>query len=59
MDGKLWTQFMTVASLHQSSKKSTLGWQKENGSKGIIIITSHSTTNNIHMGSHFQVMCDM
>ena len=38
---------MTVVSLHQSHEKSTLGWQKENGSKGIITIESHSITNDI------------
>ena len=54
---KLRMQFMTVVSLHQSHKKSSLGWQKENGSKGIITITSHSITNDIHMRRHFQVMC--
>ena len=42
---KLWAQFMIVMPLHQSHTKSTLGWQKENGRKGI----SHSTTNSIHM----------
>ena len=29
VNAKLWMQFMTVVSLHQSHKKSTLGWQKE------------------------------
>ena len=38
-------------------QKSTLGWQKKNGSKGIITIRSHSITNNIHMRRHPQVMC--
>ena len=32
------TQIMTVVSLHQSREKSTLGWKKENGRKGVIII---------------------
>ena len=40
---------MTVVSLHHSQKKSTLGWQKENSSEGIITISSHSITNDIHM----------
>ena len=34
-----------------------LGWQKENGRKYIITIKNHSTTNDIHMRRHFQVMC--
>ena len=37
---RLWAQFMTVVSLHQSHEKSTLGWQRENGSKGIITLKS-------------------
>ena len=57
VNAKLRMQFMTAVSLHQSHKKSTLGWQKENGSKGIITIKSHSITNDIHMRRHFQVMC--
>ena len=57
VNAKLWTQFMTVVSLHQSHKKSTLGWQKENGSKVIRTLKSHSITNDIHMRQHFQVMC--
>ena len=59
MDSKcqIWTQFMTVMSLHQSHEKSTLGWQKENGSKGILIIKSYLITNDIHIRRHFQVMC--
>ena len=48
-NAKIWMQFMTVASLHQRHEKSTLGWQKENGSKGIITIKSNSIKNNIHM----------
>ena len=32
------TQIMTVVSLHQSREKSTLGWKKEDGRKGVIII---------------------
>ena len=52
---KLWMQFVTVVSLHQSCKKSTLGWQKENGRKGVIIIKSHPIKNNINMTPHF--MC--
>ena len=47
---------MTVVSLHESRKKSTLGWQTENGSKGVITIKSHSITNDIHMKRHFEVM---
>ena len=35
---KLWTQFMTFVSVHQSHKKSTLSWERENGSEGIITI---------------------
>ena len=57
VDAKLWTQFRTVVSLHQSLKKSILGWQKENGSKRMITIKSHSFTNDVHMRWHFQVMC--
>ena len=30
-----------VVSLHHSREKSTLGWHKENGRKGIITIKSH------------------
>ena len=29
VNAELWMQFMTVVSLHQSHKKSTLGWRKE------------------------------
>ena len=47
----------TVVSLHQSHKKCTLGWHKENGSNSIITIKSHSITNNIQMRRHLQVMC--
>ena len=47
---------MTVVPLYQNRKISTLGWQKENGRKGIITIKGHSTTNDIHMRRHFQVM---
>ena len=35
------------------------GWQKKNGSIGIITIKSHSITNDIHMRRHFQVMSDI
>ena len=41
----------------KSHEKSTSAWQKENGSKSIITIKSHSITNNIHMRRHTQVMC--
>ena len=40
--------------LHQNGGKSTLGWQKGNGRKGIIIRKTHSITNYIHMG---EAMC--
>ena len=56
VNAKLWMQFMTVVSLHQSHKNSTLGWQKENGSESIITIKSHSITNYNHMRRHFQVI---
>ena len=57
LHARLWMQFMIVVSLCHSHTKSILSWQKENGSKGIITIKSHSITNNIHMRQHFQVMC--
>ena len=47
---------MTVVSFHQSQEKYTLGWQKENGRKGIIAIKSLSATNDINMKRHFQVI---
>ena len=43
--------------LHQSHEKSTLGLQIKNERKGIMIIKSHSITNEIHMRRHFQVVC--
>ena len=48
---------MTVVSLHQNREKSTLGWHKENGRNGIIIIKGQSTTNDTDMRRYFQVMC--
>ena len=57
VNAKLWIQFMNVMSLHQNHKKSTLGWQRENETKGIITIKSHSIINDIHTRQHFQVMC--
>ena len=59
MSHELLTQFMTVMSLHQSFKKSTLGWQEENRKKGNITITGHSATNDIHMRRYLQVMRDI
>ena len=50
-NAKLCTQFMTTMSLYESHK-SNLGWQKENGKKGIITIKNHSTTNDF-----LKVMC--
>ena len=38
-------------------EKSTLVWQKESRRKVIITIKSHSTTNDILMRRHFQIMC--
>ena len=51
LNGKLWTQFITVVTIHQSRQKSTLCWQKEryDGRKDIITAKRHSTTNGIHM----------
>ena len=57
VNATLWMQFMTVVSLHQSHRKCTLGWQKENGSKGIIIIKCHLMASDIQMRRYFQVMC--
>ena len=57
VNAKIWMQFMTVASLHQSHKKSTLGWQKKKWRKSVITIKSHSTTNDIYMRRHFEIMC--
>ena len=55
LNAKPWTQFMTVMSFQQSHEKSTLGWQKENRSKGIITIKNHSITNDIHMRRHLKL----
>ena len=58
MDGKCQTMdtVYNCCVTSPSNKKSTLGWQKENGSKGIITIKSHSIINNIHMRRHFKVI---
>ena len=62
MDGKcqaMDAMFMTVVSIHQNHKKSTFGWQKENGRKTMVTMKGHSTTNNIHTRRHFQVIYGM
>ena len=53
---KLWTQFITLMSLHQSHEKSTLILQKENVGAGIITIKkTHSTKNDIQKRQHFNL----
>ena len=56
MEGKCQTMDAVYHYLHHSCEKSALDWQKENGRESIIIIKSHSTTNDIHMRRYFQVM---
>ena len=49
MNAKPWMHFMTVVSLHQIYKKSTLGWQKQNFKKRYY---NHKNSNNDKWYSH-------
>ena len=38
-------------------EKTCFGLAEGNGRKGVITIKSHSSTNDIHLRRHYQIMC--